>query len=109
MVPAFLGGPELKSAGGAKCCRRGSEAELPGREAVHIKADFYLFFSSSLSSRDYFLCTEPAREQREPLRERRGDPAPFFLNYFSLSTSLFVLFVVAVSGELQYPAAVHVE
>lgn len=47
--------------------------------------------------------------QREPLQERRGDSAPFFLNYFNLSTSLFVLFVVAVSGELQYPAAARVE
>lgn len=41
-------------------------------------------------------------ETGEPLRE---DLAPFFLNHFSLSITPFILFVVAVSDELQLPAA----
>lgn len=44
-------------------------------------------------------------ETREPLRERREDSAPFFLKSFHGSISLLILFVVAVSQELQEPAA----
>lgn len=76
------------------------------RASVHSQADFFFFFFfPSLSSWDYFLCAEPTRDQRAPLESTERIQHRSFESFHTLSICLFMLFVVAVRDELQYPAA----